>query len=154
MNLTDLPEKLKEFLDELSLVEDQQDRINILIDYADKFKDAPADIAKKPFYNDSKVPFCESEAYVFSKMNEDKTIKFYYAVDNPQGISAKALCAIFDSTLTGEKPEVILKIPVDIVFEIFGRNISMGKNLGLTGILQIMQRQAKKFIGSESIVNS
>ncbi len=146
-----LPNKLKEFVDSLSLIEDRQDRMNMLIDSADKFIEAPQEIAKRPFPKENAVPFCESEAYVFSRLSDDNKMHFYFAVENPQGISAKALCAIFEETLEYEPPEAILNISADIVYEIFGKELSMGKNMGLTGILQMMQRDSKRFINERKI---
>ena len=141
--MAELPKKLKEFMETLSNIEDRQERMNLLIEYADTFEEVTKDIAQKPFPDDTKVPFCESEAYVFSRLINENKIEYFFAVENPQGISAKALCAIFTETLDGETPEAILKIPTDIVLDIFGKELSMGKNMGLTGILQMMQRQAK-----------
>ena len=140
------PEKLRLLLESISTMTDKQERMNFLIDYADKFKEVPPEIGKRPFPEESKVPFCESEAYVWTKQKEDGTLKFYFAVENPQGISAKALSAILDRTLSGEKPENVLTVTDDIVAQIFGESLSMGKNMGLTGILQKVQRDAKRYL--------
>lgn len=148
--MSEYPEKLQNVIDELSLIKDPQDRMEFLIDFADKFREVPESIAQRPFPAETKVPFCESEAYVFPAAEDDGTLKFYYAVDNPNGISAKALAQIFSSTLTGAKPEEIEKIPLDVIYKIFGQSLSMGKNMGLTGILQMMKRDAKKFMSKEA----
>jgi cysteine desulfuration protein SufE len=148
--MNEYPEKLQSLIDELALIEDPQDRIGFLIDYADKFNEVPESIAKRPFPAETKVPFCESEAYVFPVYSDDGTIKYYYAVDNPNGVSAKALAQIFSSTLAGAKPEDIEKIPLDVIYKIFGQSLSMGKNMGLTGILQMMKRDAKKYMSKEA----
>jgi cysteine desulfuration protein SufE len=148
--MNDYPEKLQNAIDELALIEDPQDKMEFLIDYADKFKEVPEEIARRPFPAETKVPFCESEAYVFTVEQDNGSLKFYFAVDNPNGVSAKALAQIFSSTLHCVKPEDILKIPPDVVYKIFGQNLSMGKNLGLTGILQMIKRDAKKFLSKEA----
>ena len=148
--MNEYPEKLQNVIDELALIEDPQDRMEFLIDYSDKFKEVPEEIARRPFPAETKVPFCESEAYVFTVEQDDGSLKFYFAVDNPNGVSARALAQIFVSTLQELKPEDILKIPIDVVYKIFGQNLSMGKNLGLTGILQLMKRDAKKYIRNEA----
>ncbi len=148
--MNDYPEKLQNVIDELALIEDPQDRMEFLIDYADKFKEVPEEIYRRPFPTETKVPFCESEAYVFTVEQDSGSLKFYFAVDNPNGVSAKALAQIFSMTLQGLKPEDILKIPTDVVYKIFGQNLSMGKNLGLTGILQLIKRDAKKYSGKEA----
>jgi len=140
------PEKLKDLLASISEITDKQERMNFLINYADKFKEVPSSIAKRPFAEENRVPFCESGAFVWTRPNKDGTLKFYFAVENPQGISARALSAILDKTLSGETPENVLTITDDIVIQIFGESLSMGKNMGLTGILQKIQRDAKKYL--------
>lgn len=152
--MSEYPDKLQSIIDELALIEDPQDRMEFLIDYSDKFEEVPENIAKRPFPAETKVPFCESEAYVFAVRNDDGTIKYYYAVDNPNGVSAKALAQIFSITLNGSKPEDIEKIPLDVIYKIFGQSLSMGKNMGLTGILQMMKRDAKKFMSKEAQVKN
>lgn len=144
--MSEYPPKIKELIDNLSLIEDQQQRMDFLISFADNFTEVPAEIAVPPYPEENKIPFCESGAYVWTRKQSDGTLKFYFAVENPQGISAKALSAILDKTLSGEKPEDIIRVPDDIVLKIFGENLSMGKNMGLTGIFQKIQRDAKKYL--------
>ena len=140
------PEKLQDFIDTISLLPDENERINFLIDYADKFKEVPVEIAEKPYPEKNKVPFCESGAYVWTKRQDDSSLKFYFAVENPQGISAKALAVILDKTLSDEKPENIINIPDDIINKIFGQSLSLRKNMGLIGIIQMIKRDAKNLI--------
>jgi cysteine desulfuration protein SufE len=144
--MSDYPKKLEEVVETLSLLSDQQERRDILIDYAERFKEVPSEISSRPFPEDNKVPFCESGAYVWTLPQDDGTLKLFFAVENPQGISAKSLCAILASTLSGEKPESIIKIDEDLVYKIFGESLSMGKNMGLTGIIQRIIRDAKKYL--------
>lgn len=138
------PTSLQEIVDTISIFKDQNDRINVLIDFSEKYKEVPAEIAVRPYSHEHKVEFCESEAYVWVNKNNDGTYKLYFAVENPQGVSAKALAVILDEGLSGETAENILKVNSDIVFEIFGQSLSMGKNLGLTGIVNLMHREIKK----------
>jgi cysteine desulfuration protein SufE len=144
--MNNYPQKLQDFLDTIFLLPDESERINFLIDYAEKFKEVPSEIAEKPYPEKNKVPFCESGAYVWTKQQPDDTLKFYFSVENPQGISAKALSAILDKTLSGESPENIINISEDVVHEIFGQSLSMRKNMGLTGIIQMIKRDAKNFL--------
>jgi len=146
VNMGNYTEKLSDLLELLSMFPDEHIRIELLINYADKFEEVPPEIAKRPFPEENKVPFCESGAYIWTKKQPDNTLKFYFAVENPQGISAKALAAILDMTLSGEKPEKIMNIDDDIVYKIFGQSLSMGKNMGLTGIVQMIRRNARKFL--------
>lgn len=138
------PPKLQEIVDTISIFKDQNDRINVLIDFAEKYKEVPEPIASRPYPNERKVEYCESEAYVWAKKNDDGAIKLYFAVENPQGVSAKALTVILDEGLSGEAAENILTVKTEIVFDIFGQSLSFGKNLGLTGIVQMVHREVKK----------
>ena len=147
--MSDYPKKLEDFVETLSLLSDKQERRDILVDYAGKFKEVPSEISVRPFPEENKVPFCESGAYVWTLPQDDGTLKLFFAVENPQGISAKVLCAILASTLSGEKPEDIIKIDEDLVYKIFGESLSMGKNMGLTGIVQRIVRDAKKYLGNK-----
>jgi cysteine desulfuration protein SufE len=134
------PDKLEELLELFSMYTSEKERIDMLVDFADRFREVPPDIAQKPYPEKNKVPFCESGAYVFKVKHPDETVKLYFAVENPQGVSAKALSAILEKTLSGEKEEVLKNIPEDLVYKLFGQSLSMGKNMGLTGIIQMIKR--------------
>ena len=140
------PPKLQEIINTISFFENRNDRINVLIDYAEKFIEVPENVSLRPFPKEHKVDFCESDAFVWAKKNEYDTVKLYFAVESPQGVSAKALAVILDEGLSGESPDSILKVKTDLVFEIFGNSLSMGKNLGLTGILNLVHREVKKLV--------
>ncbi len=129
------PRKLQELLEDFESIVDRNERVEMLIDFADRFTEVPPRIATRPFPEDHRVPHCESEAYVWAEELPDGTLKYYFAVENPQGLSAKALSAILDETLSGAPLEQVVQVPEDIVYRIFGRELSMGKGLGLTGIL-------------------
>ena len=139
-----LPPRVAELLEDLKLVEDRQDRLMTLIDFADRFKDVPETVAKRPFAETNHVQRCESEAYVFTTPHPDGGVKFHFAVENPQGISAKAMAVILDETLSGEEPDVIATVPTDFVYEIFGKELSMGKGQGLMGMIELVKILAKK----------
>jgi cysteine desulfuration protein SufE len=144
--MDEYPAKLNEIVEALSLISDQQERRDILIDYAERYKEVPPEIAMRPFSEENKVPFCESGVYVWTIRQAEGTLKFYFAVENPQGISARAMSAILDATLSGERPESIIKVNEDLVYKIFGQSLSMGKNMGLTGIVQRVIRDSRKFL--------
>jgi cysteine desulfuration protein SufE len=140
------PKKLKQFLESLGIIDDESQRIQMLVDYSDKFKKVPFEIASEPYPEENKVPFCESGAYVWTKLQKDNTLKFYFAVENPYGISAKALSVILDKTLSGETVENVLNISPDVIYKIFGHELSMGKNLGLAGIIIKIQTDIKRLV--------
>jgi cysteine desulfuration protein SufE len=134
---------LDTFLNELKDIDDQDLRFDLLIEYADKFTDVPSEVATRPFNEANRTPACESEAYCFVTKNSDNTIKLHFAVENPQGISAKALAVILDENLSGKTSDEIQTVKEDIVYDIFGRTISMGKGQGLMGMVQLVKFLSK-----------
>jgi cysteine desulfuration protein SufE len=128
----------------LALLPDRADRIQYLIAVADRFREVPVEVARRPFGEEHRVPQCESEAYVWATPRPDGTLDFHFAVENPQGISAKALAVILADGLSGVPPEEITAVPGDLVYAIFGRELSMGKNLGLLGMLQMCHAFARR----------
>ena len=80
------PSKLQDVVDTLALVPDRGDRIEMLISIADRFREVPESIAQRPFAETQKVPACESEAFVWAEQLADSTLKFHFAVENPQGM--------------------------------------------------------------------
>jgi cysteine desulfuration protein SufE len=51
-----------------------------------------------------------------------------------------------DETCSGQPLEQVAGISTDIVFNLFGKEISMGKGQGLMGIVNMVQYEAKKRI--------
>jgi cysteine desulfuration protein SufE len=74
----------------------------------------------------------------------DGTLKFEFAVDNPQGMSAMALARILDDSLSGVPLEQVRQVPDDLVYTIFGRELSMGKSAGLMGMVQMVRAEANR----------
>src|ERR1700761_540607 len=110
---------------------ERSDRVEMRIDMSKSYQHVPERIARRPYPAERRVPGCESEAYVWSEPLPDGTLKYYFAVENPQGISAMALAAILGKTLSGVPLDDVLAVPADIVYRIFGRELSMGKSMGL-----------------------
>jgi len=136
-----LPERLEQLVTTLESVE-REDRINMLIEIAGGFTPVPPRIAQRPFPASRRVPGCESEAYLWAEAAADGTLTFYFAVENPQGISAMALAAILASSLSGAPLDEIAAVPADVIYRIFGRELSMGKSLGLMGMVNMVRAAA------------
>ena len=115
----------------------------MLLSYADQFKEVPPAIATRPFPKSHQVPQCESDAYVWATKQPDGTMQLYFAVENPSGISAKALAAILDRTLSGLPAAQVAGVNCDIVERIFRQNISMGKGMGLMAMVNAVQALAR-----------
>jgi cysteine desulfuration protein SufE len=142
-----VPEKLTQTLDLLQSVSDRTERIQLLIDIANRFKEVPPEVARRPFPEERRVPACESEAFVFPERRPDGSLDFHFAVENPQGISAKAMAVILGDTLSGAPPEQVAEVPQDIVYQVFGRELSMGKSMGLMSMVGLVSTMARQVAG-------
>ncbi len=96
------------------------------------------------------MPACESEAFVWGETRPDGTLDFHFAVENPQGISAKAMAAILKDTLSGQPPEQVAAVPQDVVYKVFGTELSMGKSMGLMGMVHMVRTYARKYAESQA----
>jgi len=137
-----LPPRLQAFLDTLELFENRADRIQVLIDTADRFREVPPEVATRPFARDHEVQHCESGAFVWAQ-RETTGLRFYFAVENPQGVSAKALAVILAESFADQPLESILAVPQALPYAIFGKELSMGKSMGLTSLVALTQQHAE-----------
>ena len=144
-----IPEKLQELVEIYEMV-DRAQRIEMLIGTADRFREVSAEIATRPFPEERKVPACESEAYCWAVARGDGTLGFHFAVENPQGISAKAMAVILVETLSGAPPSQVAEVDVNLVYRIFGRELSMGKSMGLMGMVGMVRSAAGRVSGAGS----
>lgn len=138
-----MPAGLKALVEDFEFA-DRTERIDLLIEYADKFEEVPASIAERPFPAENHVERCESDAYVWAEDLPDGTIKYHFAVENPQGLSAKAWAVIMDETLSGQPLEEVADVPCEVVFTVFGKDVSMGKGMGLMGMTDMVTAYAKQ----------
>jgi len=148
-----LPERFGRVLELLENL-DPADRVQMLVDTARTFRSVPASVAEKPYPVENRVPGCESEAYVWAQPGASGTLNYYFAVENPQGISAMTLAAILADSLSGVPLEDVAAIPADVVFRIFGRELSMGKSLGLMGLVNMVRAEANRHLLASRAENS
>lgn len=141
-----IPDKLQEVLDDFSLISDRNERAEYLIYIADRFEDVKvgADIATPPYPEENHVQFCESEAYVWALPRDDGTLDYKFDVLNPQGLSAMAMSVVLAESCSGAPLEQVASVPNDLVFSLFGKEISMGKGQGLMGIVTMVREAAKQ----------
>ena len=140
--MTRLPEKLESLVASLEGL-DRAERIQMLIDIAHQFRPVSPQIATRPFPAEHRVPGCESEAYVWAQPDAAGALTYHFAVENPQGISAMALAKILDKSLSGAPLETVASVPGDVIYRIFGRELSMGKSLGLMGMVNMVRAAAQ-----------
>jgi cysteine desulfuration protein SufE len=135
-----IPDALRVKLDDLSMLTDRADRIEVLLAIGDEYKNYSADLV--PRTPETRVPGCESE--VFFRAEPLATGQRYlFAVDNPQGVSAMALAVILEA-VSGAPLDEVASISEDVVYEIFGRELSMGKSMGLTAMVRMLRDAAKQ----------
>jgi len=149
--MTQFPEKLRRLVRLVDAMGDRAERIQFLVDTARRYKPASEAIATRPYDELFKVPACESQVYAFAEELADGTLKFHFTVENPQGISAMALAVILDDTLSNQPVEQVAAVPSDVVYEIFGRELSMGKSMGLMAMVSMVSNYAKKATGSHGV---
>src|SRR5215204_2448753 len=137
-----LPDTLQSVLDTFDMFPDPSDRTNMLLSYADQFREVPPEVATRPFDPSHQIPQCESDAYAWAMQQPDGTLKFWFAVENPSGVSAKALAAILDKTLSGLSPQEVAQVDAAIVEKLFRQNISMGKGMGLMSMVEAVRALA------------
>jgi sulfur transfer protein SufE len=144
--MADIPQKLAEMVEDFEGITDRTERQEYLIEIADRFPEAkvPPEIATKPYDESHRVPACESEAFVWAVEQPDGTLKYWFDVLNPQGLSAMAMSSILDETLSGQPLEQVAAIDPSMVFTLFGREVSMGKGQGLMGIVNMVKYEAQK----------
>ena len=123
---------------------DRMERIDVLIGIADRFRGVPEALATRPYPDDRKVPACESEAYLWAQRRDDGTLDFHFAVENPQGISAKAMAVLLEEGLSGAPLEQVATLDGEIVYQVFGRELSMGKSMGLMGMVTMIRKSAEQ----------
>jgi cysteine desulfuration protein SufE len=143
-------QKLGELLDIFDEMPDPADRTDVLLSYADQFQDVPPEVATRPFAEKHHIPQCESDAYAWAIRRPDGTLKLHFAVENPSGISAKALATILDKTLSGLPASEIATVDASIVERIFRRNISMGKGMGLMAMVNAVRALAKQAVATSA----
>jgi cysteine desulfuration protein SufE len=144
--MPDYPQTLVDLVADMESIRDRMERQELLIEIADRFDSVrvPPSVASKPYPEAQRAPSCESEAFVFAVDQPDGTLRYYFDVLNPQGLSAMAMSVILSETLSGQPLEQVTHVPTEIIFKLFGRELSMGKGAGLMGILSLTQAEAKR----------
>jgi len=142
--MPDYPPKLQEYIDDFGFVTTRDERADFLISIADEFEPVPDTIATKPYDESHRVVGCESEAFVWAIERTDGTLDYHFDVLNPQGLSAMAMAKILQESCSGTPLEQVAAIDSEVIFTFFGKDLSMGKGQGLSGIVNTVVYEAKK----------
>lgn len=146
-----MPPGLAGFLSLLNSIDSRHERIELLIDIADRYREVPPSVAQRPFDSNHLVPNCESEAYFWPVDRQDGTLDLFFAVENPQGISARAMAVILSENLSGVPLEAVARVDDDLAYEVFGRELSMGKSMGLNGMIAMVRLAARRRIAQGGV---
>lgn len=144
--MADIPKRLQEALEDFSFITTRAERQEYLIQLADQFSEVkvPPEVATQPYHESHRVPACESEAFVWATENPDGTLQYHFDVLNPQGLSAMAISVILGEAASGSTLEQVAAIDASIVYDFFGKDVSMGKGQGLMGIVEMVKAEAKR----------
>lgn len=119
--------------------------MDMLLAWSERFREVPAEVACRPFPPAARVPGCESEVYVWARPEGDGTLRFYFAVENPQGVSAKAMAAILDEAASGAPLEEVLQIPEEAALDVFGGVLTWARSQGLTSMVAMVKALARTY---------
>lgn len=144
--MSTMPPALTDLLALFASIEDRYERYELLTEYADAFRPVPPEIATPPYPPEHRVPYCESQAYVWAQENGEHAFKFYFAVENPQGLSAKAMAVILDRTCSGAPAWQVVHLPDDLPQRLFGEELSMGRTLGLAEMVALVKAAARRHL--------
>jgi sulfur transfer protein SufE len=139
-----LPSELQDILALVEGTQDYEEKCDLLIEFAGSFKPCDPNKYTYPYDKNHQVPGCESEVYLWVNKNAEGAFSFDVIVENPQGISAKALAQILIEGLRSANADAIQAIPEDTVYRIFGTSLSMGKGQGLMGMIRLLKHLVKQ----------
>jgi cysteine desulfuration protein SufE len=140
--LSTVAERVSAVLAEITPL-DREMRVAVLVDWAARFREVPPEVASRPFPADHRVPWCQSDAYVWAVTDRSGAIAFHFGIDNPQGVSAMALAAILTEVTAGVRPGEVGALRDDLAYELFGTELSMGKGQGLAAMVAMVKVLAR-----------
>jgi sulfur transfer protein SufE len=149
----DVPAPLTALMAELDGL-DRAGRIEQLVHWADEFAQVPPEVARPPFPEASRAARCESEAYVFARDRPDGTLGFHFAVESPHALSARAWAVILARTCSGQPLEQVARVSEEAIYGVFGRELSMGKEQGLLGMLDLVTRAARTRLAARRVLGT
>jgi sulfur transfer protein SufE len=133
-------EKLDELLDIMSdmpLYEKQM----LLLDYSDRFVRAPAKYSRD---KTRQVSHCESGVFVW--VDKKESVGVYFDVLNPNGVSARALCAVLQECFDGNWQHILTVDDEEFVSALFGDNVAMGRKQGLISVIRMLQSDLNQLV--------
>ena len=145
-----IPAPLAELIAEFEPL-DRPRRMEQLLAWADEYEGVPPEVARSPFPEANRAARCESKAYVFPQDRPDGTLDFYFGVESPHALSARVWAAILARTCSGQPLEQVARLTEEAIYGVFGRELSMGKEMGLVGISDLVTQAARSRLAARRI---
>ena len=132
-----IKDKLKNYIDILNSIEDNQDKFMWIMDFGKKSKDMDNNLKMKEF----EVPGCQSQTWLVPHFIEDK---IYFSADSAALISKGMVCLLAD-VFSGSRGNEITSFDTN---ELKDLNLSVlltpGRNNGVHSMLNKIQNYAKE----------
>jgi cysteine desulfuration protein SufE len=135
------PQRLRRLLDSWQQLSDQNQRIEALVAYAQRYPSLESQSGESLPGAENLVPGCESQVYVWSEPSHNNRRRLRFRVNNPSGISSMALAVLLEETLSEEDPEAVRSVDEEFVYDLFGRELSMGKGMGLLNMVRMAKKE-------------
>ncbi len=139
IDVTQLPEQLKEIVEDFSLA-DGQEKLELLLQYSESLPPIPEN--KKQSQDEmEQVPECMTPVFIQSESDGEK-MHFYFEVP-PESPTVRGFAAILAFGLNGLTPEEILQVPNEF-YQTLGLEslLSYQRMHGFSGILAHIKRLA------------
>jgi cysteine desulfuration protein SufE len=138
-----VPESLQEIIEDFSLAEGQE-KIEMLIQYAETLPEPPANLTKSSGNQDS-VPECMTPVQVLADEQEGRL--FFYFDIPPQSPTVRGLATILANGLNGSTPEQVLSVPADFYLQMgLEQALTYQRLNGFSAILAHMKQLASHYI--------
>lgn len=131
------PDALDHLISEIKSIDDREEHQAVLEELSCDYQD-DSEYSQSLNIELVRTPNCPSEVYVGVEI-KDNLYNLLFTVRNPQGISAKAFTAIIKKYYANTTKEQILSIPEELVYDIFTKDITMGRAQGLVGVIRTIK---------------
>lgn len=141
-----VPDSLTDIREEF-LALDQQDRLMLLLEFANELPALPARYAEHPDLLE-RVIECQSPVYLFVEVDTDDAVHLF-ATAPPEAPTTRGFASILVQGLEGLSAEEVLAIPADFP-QTLGLNeaVSPLRIRGMSGMLGRTKRQVRERIAS------
>lgn len=140
MSVTKVPTVLAEIQEEFLALDRDNDRLQLLLEFANELPDLPARYAEHPDLFE-RVVECQSPVYIFVEVDEARTVQLF-ATAPKEAPTTRGFASILVQGLSGSSAEEVLAVPDDYPQELgLNKAVSLLRIRGMTGMLHRIKRQ-------------